>query len=96
MFARSKLLRALNRKRVALTGITAVEAAAEPSLPLFARAMGELPLVGMAEGVVADRMRGGERFPEILVRDLKRRLRGTTPDASKAVGLELHAHRRLV
>ena len=66
-------------KRVALAGIAALEPAAEPSFPLFARAVGELPLIRMAEGVIADRVRGRERFSEILVRDLKRRLRRTTP-----------------
>jgi hypothetical protein len=53
---------ALDGKRVALAGVAAVEPAAEPSLALFARAMRELPLIGMPEGVIADRMRGGERF----------------------------------
>jgi hypothetical protein len=31
----------------------------------------ECPLVGMAEGVVADRVRGGERFAQIVIRDLE-------------------------
>ena len=83
-------------KRVALAGIAALEPAAEPALPLLARAVRELPLIRMAEGVIPDRVRGGERFPQILVRDLERRSRRMTPDAGKAVGLELHAHRRLV
>src|SRR5262245_4662867 len=92
----SKLATALNCKRVALAGIAALETAAEPSLALLARAVSELPLVGMAEGVVADRMRGGERFTQILVRDLEGRARRVTPDACKAIRLELDPHRILV
>src|SRR4030095_4654965 len=83
-------------KRVALAGIAAIETAAEPSLALFARAVRELPLVGMAEGVVANRVRRGERFAQILVRDLKRRARRVTPDTCKAIRLQLDAHRVLV
>ena len=86
----------LHGKRIALAGVAALETAAEPSFPLLAGAVRERPLIRMAEGVIADRVRGGERFPEILVRDLERRSRRTTPDASKAVGLELHTYRGLV
>jgi hypothetical protein len=87
---------ALNCKRVALAGIAAVETAAEPSLALFARAVRETPLVGMAERVVADRVCGGERFAQIVVRDLERRPRRVTPDTGKAIRLQLDAHRVLV
>src|SRR5262245_51952580 len=83
-------------KCVALAGIAAVETAAEPSHTLLARTVCELPLVSVAESVIADRMRGGEGFAEILVRDLERRARRTTPDACQAIGLELDAHRDLV
>jgi hypothetical protein len=86
----------LNRKRVALAGIAAVETAAEPSLALFARAVRELPLVGMTERVVADRMRGSEGFAQIVVRDLERRARRVTPDTGKAIRLQLDAYRVLV
>src|SRR5262245_61089369 len=92
----SKLAIALDRKRVALAGVAALEAAPEPSLALLARPVGETSLVGMAEGVIADRVRGGERFAEILVRDLERRARRVTPDTRKAIRLELDAHRVLV
>jgi hypothetical protein len=71
----SKRAMALNLEGVALAGVTAIGAAAEPSVALLAHPVRELPLVGMAEGVVADRVRGGERFVEILVRDLERRAR---------------------
>ena len=86
----------LHGKGVTLAGIAVFETAAEPSFPLLARAMRELPLIGLAESVIADDMRGGERFSEILVRDLERGLRRTTPDASEAVCLELHAYGRLI
>src|SRR5262245_13319858 len=83
-------------KRVTLASVAALEAAAEPSLTLLARPVRELPRVGMAEGVVADRVRGRERLAEILVRDLERRARRATPDACEAIRLELDAHRVLV
>src|SRR5262249_48890355 len=92
----SQLAIAPNRKRVALAGVAAVEAAAEPSHALLARPARELRLVGLAEGVVADRVRGGERFAEILVRDLERRACRVTPDPCEAIRLELDAHRVLV
>src|SRR5262252_8277158 len=86
----------LHGKRVALPGIAALETAAEPSHTLLARTVRERPLVRVAEGVIADRVRGGEGFTEILVRDLERRARCATPDAGKAIGLELDTHRGLV
>src|SRR5262245_28402487 len=86
----------LNGKRVALAGIAALESATEPSLALLARAVRKRPLVGLAEGVVTDRVRGGERFAEVLVRDRERCARGVTPDTRKAIRLELDAHRVLV
>src|SRR4029453_8513460 len=72
------------------------ETAAEPSHALFARTVRELPLVGMTEGIVADRVRGGESFAQIVVRDLERRTRRVTPDTCKAIRLQLDAHRVLV
>src|SRR5262245_53401092 len=92
----SQLTIAPNRKRVALARVASLEAAAEPSLALFARPVRELPLIGMTEGVVTDSVRGSERFPEILVRDLERRARGVTPDTCEAIRLELDTHRLLV
>ena len=46
--------------------------------------------------VFADGMCGVERFVAILVRDLERRTRRTTPDSREAIGLKLDAHRVLV
>src|SRR5215831_17262881 len=86
----------LHGKRVALAGIAAVEAAAEPAHTLLARTVCERPLVRVAEGVIADRVRGGEGFAQILVGDLERCARCATPDAGEAIGLELATHRGLV
>src|SRR5262252_3964708 len=86
----------LHGKRVALPGIAALETAAEPSHTLLARTVRERPLVRVAERVIADRVRGGEGFAEILVRDLERCARCATPDAGEAIGLELDTHRDLV
>src|SRR5215472_7506712 len=86
----------LHGKRVALAGIATLETAAEPSFTLLARTVRERPLVRVAEGVIANRVRGGEGFAEILIRDLQRRARRATPNAREAIGLELDAHRGLV
>jgi hypothetical protein len=70
-------------ERVALAGIAALEPATEPSLPLLARPVRELPLVGMAESVIADGVRGGERRRRRLHRhgvlDPARRCRAAFP-----------------
>lgn len=83
-------------KCVALARVAAIKATAEPGHALSTGAVCELIFVALAKRVVADLVRGIERFAQIRLVDRKRRARGMSPDASEAIGLQLNAHRRLV
>src|SRR5438105_5336256 len=83
---------------VALVDAAALQAALEPGDTLCAGAVGEAlghdrALRAALQGVVADLRRRVQRlFDVALLEDLARRLRVVTPDAGKAVGLQLQAH----
>jgi hypothetical protein len=50
----------------------------------------------MTERIVADRVRGVQRFAQIRVIDRQRRRARVAPHAGEAIGLQLDAHRGLV
>lgn len=83
-------------ERVALARVAAIEATAEPGHTLGAGAVRELALVALTKRIVANLVRGVQRFAEVRFVNRQIGARRVAPYAGKAIGLQFDAHRRLV